>query len=149
VGVGCAENADQPLLETTPELQSSLSALSQTNVPQAFQMPNGGNLQKPGGTMMGIGGMMHQNGNMSMSDAPMEQVEDSRDGEGMEDMPNRNAEKMGQMMGDEHHQAMSDTMTVMHDVHHQQPAVQPPKPAEPPPAQPGQQVPDAHNQHHP
>jgi len=36
VGVGCAENADQPLLETTPELQSSLSALSQTNVPQAF-----------------------------------------------------------------------------------------------------------------
>ncbi|MBI1927830.1 hypothetical protein HYR99_26775 [Candidatus Poribacteria bacterium] len=153
VGVGCGENTDQPLLETTSDVQSSpLSALSQTNVPQALQMPNDGTMQKPGETMMGMGGMMHQDGNMPMDDDPMEQVEDSRNGEGMEQMPNMNAEDMGkvmeEMMSDEHHQTMSNAMKVMHDAHHQKPAAQPQKPAEPPPAQPGQQVPDEHNQHH-
>ena len=146
VVLGCGESSDQPLLETTPEIQSSpLSALSQTNVPQALQMPNDGTMQKPGETMMGMGGMMHQDGNMPMDDDPMEQ-------EGMEHKPNMNGDDPGQMMeemmSDEHHQTMSDAMKVMHDAHHQKPAAQPQKPAEPPPAQPGQQVPDEHNQHH-
>jgi membrane protease subunit (stomatin/prohibitin family) len=99
-----------------------------------------------------MGGMMHQDGNMPMEDDPMEQVEDSRNGEGMEHQPDMDSEDMGkimeEMMGDEHHQAMSNAMKTMHAEHHQQPAAQPQKPAEQPQAQPGQQVPDEHNQHH-
>ena len=149
VGVGCGENTDQPLLETTPEIQSSpLSALSQTNVPQTVQMPNGGNMQKPGGTMMGMGGMMNQDGNMPMEDDQMAQ-------DGMEQMPDMDSEDMGkmmeEMMGDEHHQAMHDAMKDMHAEHHQNPASQPQgKPTvENPPAKPEEQVLDEHNQHHP
>ncbi len=145
--VGCGENTDQPLVETTSAVPFSPQAtLSQTNVQKALQMPQNGTMQKPGGTMMGMGGMMHQDGNMPMEDDPMEP-------DGMEQMPDKDSKGMGKMMegmmGDDHHQAMFNAMKTMHAEHHQQPAAQPQKPAEPPPAQPGQQVPDEHNQHHP